>query len=255
MSINPVEIPTGAVRYDTDSNKMEVYIGSTWMEVAVSTSNLDGGSRGIMAGGYPQSDNIDYFNIESASNAIDFGNLTDGRWGIASGASRTRGLFAGGDSPSDVNIIDFITFASTGDATDFGDVGPDQWRYAAGLSTQTRFVMAGGATTPSGQSNMIQSVEIASQGNTVDSGGNLSAAKQASSSCCSPTRGVIAGGYTPSSLNVIEFITMSTLGDGQDFGDTSSITHTELGTCSSTIMDCCHVNFDYYISIKMENIF
>ena len=42
MSINPVEIPTGAVRYNTDSNKMEVYIGSTWMEVAVSSPNLDG---------------------------------------------------------------------------------------------------------------------------------------------------------------------------------------------------------------------
>ena len=54
-------IPTGAVRYNTDSNKMEVYIGSTWMEVAVSSPNLDGGSRGIMAGGYPQVDNIDYF--------------------------------------------------------------------------------------------------------------------------------------------------------------------------------------------------
>ena len=26
MSINPREIPTGAVRYNTDSNKMEVYI-------------------------------------------------------------------------------------------------------------------------------------------------------------------------------------------------------------------------------------
>ena len=194
MSLTPKEIPTGAVRYNTDSNKMEVYIGDTLMEGSVSTSNLDGGSRGIMAGGYPQSDNIDYFNIESASNAIDFGNLTDGRWGIATGASRTRGLFAGGDSPSDVNIIDFITFSSTGNATDFGDVGPDQWRYGAGLSTQTRFVIAGGATTPAGQSDMIQSVEIASQGNTVDSGGNLSSARQASSSCCSPTRGVIAGG-------------------------------------------------------------
>ena len=44
-------IPTGAVRYNTDSNKMEVYIGSTWMEVAVSSPILDGGARGIRAGG------------------------------------------------------------------------------------------------------------------------------------------------------------------------------------------------------------
>ena len=51
MSLNPREIPTGAVRYNTDSNKMEVYIGSTWMEVAVSSPNLDGGARGIVMGG------------------------------------------------------------------------------------------------------------------------------------------------------------------------------------------------------------
>ena len=254
MSLTPKEIPTGAVRYNTDSNKMEVYIGDTWMEVSVSTSNLDGGSRGIMAGGYPQSDNIDYFNIESASNAIDFGNLTDGRWGIATGASRTRGLFAGGDSPSDVNIIDFITFSSTGNATDFGDVGPDQWRYGAGLSTQTRFVIAGGATTPAGQSNMIQSVEIASQGNTVDSGSDLSSARQASSSCCSPTRGVIAGGYTPSALNIIEFINMGSLGNGQDFGDTSSNTHTELGTCSSTTRGIIKIAVDGTPATEVDKI-
>ena len=49
MSFTPQEIPTGAVRFNTDSSKMEVYIGSTWMEVAVSRPNLDGGSRGIFA--------------------------------------------------------------------------------------------------------------------------------------------------------------------------------------------------------------
>ena len=44
MSLTPKEIPTGAVRFNTDSSKMEVYIGDTWMEVAVSSPNLDGGS-------------------------------------------------------------------------------------------------------------------------------------------------------------------------------------------------------------------
>ena len=33
-------IPTGAVRYNTDSNKMEVYVGGIWMIVSVSTPNL-----------------------------------------------------------------------------------------------------------------------------------------------------------------------------------------------------------------------
>ena len=79
MSINPREIPTGAVRYNTDSNKMEVYIGSTWMEVAVSTPNLDGGVRGLfIGGGYPNNQNIiDFVTISIAGNATDFGDLNN----------------------------------------------------------------------------------------------------------------------------------------------------------------------------------
>ena len=51
MSLTPKEIPTGAVRFNTDSSKMEVYIGSTWMEVAVSSPNLDGGARAVFHSG------------------------------------------------------------------------------------------------------------------------------------------------------------------------------------------------------------
>ena len=41
-------IPEGAIRYNTDSNKMEVWIGDKWMQVAVSSPNLDGGVRGVL---------------------------------------------------------------------------------------------------------------------------------------------------------------------------------------------------------------
>ena len=62
MSINPREIPTGAVRYNTDSNKMEVYIGSTWMEVSVNSQALSGGVRAVIMTGYGPADTntIDY---------------------------------------------------------------------------------------------------------------------------------------------------------------------------------------------------
>ena len=60
MSLTPKEIPTGAVRYNTDSNKMEVYIGSTWMEVAVSSPNLDGGARGDYLHGDGNPSNVNY---------------------------------------------------------------------------------------------------------------------------------------------------------------------------------------------------
>ena len=80
MSINPREIPTGAVRYNTDSNKMEVYIGDTWMEVAVSSPNLDGGTRGFAAGGagnpFGYTATVDFYTIPTQGNAQDFGDLS-----------------------------------------------------------------------------------------------------------------------------------------------------------------------------------
>ena len=125
MSINPVEIPTGAVRYNTDSNKMEVYIGSTWMEVAVSTPNLGNsaaGARGLIMGGNSPGapndgrlNNIEFVTISSAGNSQDFGDLTgNGRSSTGSCASRVRGLCMGGfdeNTPNYNNEIDFVTFS------------------------------------------------------------------------------------------------------------------------------------------------
>ena len=92
MSLTPKEIPTGAVRYNTDSNKMEVYIGDTWMEVAVSTPNLDGGARGIVAGGNPGQNTINFFTISTQGDAQDFGDLTQGSiFGAGCGTSDSHG--------------------------------------------------------------------------------------------------------------------------------------------------------------------
>ena len=127
-------IPTGAVRYNTDSNKMEVYIGSTWMEVSVSTPTLDGGARGLFAGGAkdpsagnPSVNTIDFVTISSAGNATDFGDLTESKNQMAPAASNVRGYYlGGGNHPTNnrLNTIEFITIATTGDAKDFGDADP-----------------------------------------------------------------------------------------------------------------------------------
>ena len=134
MSINPREIPTGAVRFNTDSSKMEVYIGSTWMEVAVSSPNLDGGARGLIMGGYsPGSGDgesrvnvIESVVISTFGNSVDFGDLSVRRSDSGSAGSRTRAVmasgFGSGFSPGYGNTIDFVTIASQGDAQDFGDM-------------------------------------------------------------------------------------------------------------------------------------
>ena len=37
--------------------------------------------------------------------------------------------------------------------------------------------------------------------------------------CCNSTRALIAGGYTPTYMDRIEYITIATLGDAVDFGN------------------------------------
>ena len=100
MSLTPREIPTGAVRFNTDSSKMEVYIGDTWMEVAVSSPNLDGGGRGVMGGGAAPSPTarnaIHFITISTSGDPTDFGDLTQQRSQLGASASRTRAVFNGG---------------------------------------------------------------------------------------------------------------------------------------------------------------
>ena len=102
MSLTPKEIPTGAFRYNTDSNKMEVYVGGTWMIVSVSPPNLGdssspAGTRGFAAGGAGgpsgpgYKDTVDFYTISSAGNAQDYGDLTRAKGnGVAGFATRTR---------------------------------------------------------------------------------------------------------------------------------------------------------------------
>ena len=120
------QVPIGAVRYNTETDRMEVYVFNKWMEVAVSSPIIDGGTRALFAGGLgdPGSvqDRIDYITIPTGGDAIDFGNLSGSRFGGAGGSSRTRGVFMGGGTPTRLDNIDFVTIASTGDAADFGDI-------------------------------------------------------------------------------------------------------------------------------------
>ena len=139
MSLTPREIPTGAVRYNTDTDRMEVYIGDTWMEVSVSTPVLEGGDRGIFGTGVNGGNVMDFVTISTTGNATDFGDNYDVDYESASASSRTRGVTMGGRDPSPdsrVNICAFVTIASTGDAQDFGDLTVAR-SHAAGVSNQT----------------------------------------------------------------------------------------------------------------------
>ena len=51
MSLPPSEIPLGAMRFNSDSQKFEYWMGSAWMQVISEPSSLFGGEVFFVAGG------------------------------------------------------------------------------------------------------------------------------------------------------------------------------------------------------------
>ena len=77
MSKPPVEIPLGAMRFNSDSQKLEYFNGDVWMQVHTFNPNLDGGVRATFIGGEPSiSDNMEFITIATTGNSSDFGDTT-----------------------------------------------------------------------------------------------------------------------------------------------------------------------------------
>ena len=246
-----VEIPAGAMRFNSDSQKLEYWNGSAWFQVHTATPNLatagdrEPGPRGIIAGGRVSapsfSDLIEYVNIASLGDAVDFNaDLVNPGGRGASVASSTRGVFIGGQSPSPLtfnNDVQFITFASTGTITDWGtNLTNGAIPAHTGHSNGTRGVFTLGQTGPAvgDFTNRIEYLEIASSGSAIPDFGDLSSARaNPNGAAGSKVRGLYAGGRTDASTrsNTIDMITMSTLGNAQDFGDLTGAR--SLGTAGS----------------------
>ena len=79
-------------------------------------------TRGVFAGGEPNTNIIDFITIASTGDAQDFGDLQTASYSRAGVSSPTRVCFGGGASPSVINTIDFIAIPTTGNASDFGDL-------------------------------------------------------------------------------------------------------------------------------------
>ena len=233
----------GALRFNTDSLKLELFDGNQWTEiVATSPDAQTGGARGVFVGG--QSDTtIDYINISSTGDAVTFGSLASGsrdQGPNMSTSSRTRGLHIGGNAPGGIgDTIDFLTISSTGDTQDFANLHTSTSRGGA-CASSTRALYAGGYQypSPSVTINNIQYITIASQGTDAQDFGDLSLARSAAGSFSSSTRAIWAGGYdgqpTLTRFDLVDFVTISTLGNAADFGDLSSI-RAQMGALSNSI--------------------
>jgi len=241
----PENVAPGMIRFNTDSGHLEYYTGEFWDEVLVKeTAGISG--RGIFAGGSTPTitNTIDYVTIASAGNALDFGDLTVVRDVPSGCASKTRGIIAGGYSGSELSSIDYIEIASLGNAQNFGNLVSTR-RNRDGCGDSTRGIMMGGWAPTSA----IDVVTYSSTGSAT-TGGALSAERFNTGALSSSTRGIVGGGTgTPPAgpQNIIEYVTIQSLGTAQDFGDLIEVSAWASGTSSSTrgifVMDGTTINY------------
>ena len=222
----PIEVPQGAIRLNTETQKLEFYAQDRWYGMATEVVNLDGGARGVWSGGDPsRTDTQEYITIPSRGNAIDFGDLPFVNAGGCIGiqANRTRGFVSGGEAPvgDGHNTITKFEFASTGSAADFANLNFGS-KNGGGHSNSTRAIQHRGYDSPSITHEDVCFFTMSSQQDAVDFGDIISAGSYGGGGMASPTRGVIVIAYTGSQVNNIEFCNIATTGNFLDFGDVTS---------------------------------
>ena len=133
---------------------------------------------------------------------------------------------AGGRDSSDYNIIEFVTFASTGNASDFGDLTITS-HHGTGLSNATRGIITAmeNSSWTNNNSNRIDFITIATAGDATEYGDLASTTRGGLMSGGNATRGIVAGGGSPTYLatqTLIDFVTIDSLGNTSSFGDLST---------------------------------
>ena len=191
------------------------------------TDHRGGRGRGITGGGFvsPASQNVmDYIEISTTGNALDFGDLTSILRNIATCASPTRGTFAGGQSPGNTNIICYTTISSQGGASDFGDLSAAMTNNNDGvLSDNTRGIILMGS--PADVQGSLEFITIPTTGNASEFG-ELSLKRRHTATMASPTRGIFAAGKEDigsTFLKLIDYVTIQTRGTAVKFGETLAI--------------------------------
>ena len=233
---------TNAIEYFNITSQGNALVFGDLTETRRGVGACSSSTRGIFAGGGGSpnpafTNTIEFVTIASTGDAVSFGDLDDERRNIEGLSSQTRGVFSGGSKPAIDNVIQFITIASAGvDAQDFGDLQASEARvFLATAESTTRGLFAGGYGGPSPLNGVktIGYITIASAGN-AQSFGDLFTGAYSQGGTSSNTRGVFAGGADGPAggdmKNVIEYVTIASLGNAQDFGDLTGANENIRGT-------------------------
>ena len=201
--------------------------------------------RAVFTGGYnaPQTGTteMEFFNIQSGGLTEEFGNQSINRKFSAGLASATRGVTGGSNgTPSWVTgTMEFVTIANASNTTTFGNMTAVGGMVSA-HSNDTRglfFSVWDASGSGPAHKGHIDYITIATTGNSADFG-QLSVSRPEAAGFGSPTRGICAGGYPAADgttmSNVIDYVTISTLGNATDFGDLTQARQAVSGASSQT---------------------
>jgi len=141
-----------------------------------------------------------------------------------------RGIIGGGWDG--INLIEYITISSASNSQDFGDLTLARWGTAATSNgSNDRGIFAGGNAI-----NVMDYVTISTTGNAQDFG-DLTLDRRNMGACSNGTnnRGVWGGGYRGAAYdkNVIDYVTISSAGNAQDFGDLAGNSTGNVGVCGT----------------------
>jgi len=223
----------GAVWYNKTSGEAYICTDATagenvWTNVGAGTGDVQpwafqGTAYGYMAGGNPTHNVIQKYSFSTDGNATDVGDLTTARAYPCGSTAVTHG-YSGGENTSP-SSIDKWSYSTDGNSTSIGNLAQAHGRVATASNESYGFWCAGG--TPSPNTTMISKSTWASDGNSVDSGGDISQILLAVGGHSSGTYGYCSGGERPSDgamINEIQKYSFSiSSGTTTDVGDLTII--------------------------------
>lgn len=142
---------------DTFSSWQCTSCAGTARGLHLSTTAPSGGSA------YQQ---LEYFDISTASNAANFGTLSTGNYAGAGVSDATRSVFGGATSG---NNLEYVTPATLGNSTAFGDLTVNR-NYAGGADNLTYGFFCGGEASGGAKQNVIDHITIQTAANATDWG-------------------------------------------------------------------------------------
>ena len=201
----PSDCPPGSIRFNTDTAHLEYWNGLVWLE------------------------------FEASSEHVGVSTFADG---ISARGTGHRGLLGGMQNSGYTDKIEYLTFSTLGNAQDFGDLTEARGNGVGGCSSRTRGIFLNGYD-PGTSSNIIDYVTISSTGDAINFGDSQHKTEGIRAGG-NQTRGVSHGGFErANSFNTpetIDYITIASTGNAQDFGDISAGGgHDYHGACSSSV--------------------